>query len=79
MLARTRMRANLLAPFVLEVQRQRVGEVFLEQLRRLFRRVQEVQALFLRGAQVHAESLDLVHDLAAGERRSLQQKEEHPH
>ncbi len=64
---------ELLAPLLLDPQRQRIGQKFLEQLRRALWWVQRVQAVFLDGRQVFLEALDAVHQPAAKQGRRFQQ------
>ena len=65
-------------PAVLDIERDRIGQIFLEQCRGLFRRMQIVQPIFFGDTEILLEALDLIHDLAARDRRRSQQLiEEH--
>ncbi len=66
---------ELLAPFVLDIERNRIGQEFLEQLRRLLRRMHEVQLVLFRDAEIFPEARDLVADLLPFVARRLQQIE----
>src|SRR5262245_33526086 len=61
-----------LGPGILDIERNGVGQEALEQLRRLVRRVERVQPVFLGNAEIVAEAFDLIHHLAALDRRRLQ-------
>ena len=68
---------ELVAPFVLDVERDRIGQVLLEQLGRLVGRVQRLEARLLGDREVELETLDPVHHAAAHQRRRLEQVIEH--
>jgi len=65
------------APRILDVERERVGQVLLEQLGRQLGRMQGLEAILLGHGQVELEALDLVHDAPALESRRAQQAVEH--
>ena len=54
------------APLMLDIKRERIGQVLLKELGRHFRRVEDGPALLLGGAEEHAKALDLVTQLLAG-------------
>ena len=60
-------------PLILAIKRQGIGKVAFKQLRRFFRRVQNLQALLLGGFHVHAKTFELIENLAAGNRGGAQQ------
>ena len=63
-----------LGPGILDIERDRVGQEALEQFRRLVRRVHGIEPVFLGDAEILAKALDVIHDLAAGPARGLQQR-----
>jgi hypothetical protein len=64
---------ELPAPLILDVERNRVREVFLEYFRRDVRRMENFEAVLLRGCQKHLKAVDLIADLGARQRRRFQQ------
>ncbi len=55
---------KLLTPLVLHIQGQGVGKILFKKFRRLFRRIEDIEAVLFCHREVHLEPLDLVHDLA---------------
>jgi hypothetical protein len=63
----------LFGPGLLHVEGEGIGQVVLEELGRLLRRVEEIETILLRDGEIHPEAFDLIHEPPAGERRRLQE------
>ena len=57
-------RGELGVPLVLAIKRHGIGQITLEQFRRLLRRVQHLEPFFFRRGHVHAEAFELVENRA---------------
>ena len=66
--------AEVLGPFLFDIQSQRIRQVFFIQFRGLFRRREHVQSVGLSSAKIFSESFYLIHGLTAKARRRFEEK-----